>query len=146
MQFMSVYLNFPGNAEEAFEFYRSVFGGDFNGMLRFRDFGEDAMGVGESELDKIAHVSLPVAGEISLMGSDVAGPGVDTFRAGTNVYVYLETDSAEEADRIYSALSEGGTAEMPLETTGWAEKYGSCIDRFGIPWMISYTGDVEFSL
>jgi len=146
MQFMTVYLNFNGDAEEAFEFYRAVFGGEFDGMLRFRNFGEDAMGVPEADREKIAHVSLPLVGGIGLMGSDVAGPQADAFRAGNNVYVYLETDSAEEADRIFEGLSAGAAVEMPMQATEWAEKYGSLVDRFGVPWIVSFTGDVQFTL
>jgi PhnB protein len=146
MQFVSPYLNFKGNAEEAFEFYRSVFGGEYTGVVRFRDFGEDAMGVPEADRDKIAHISLPLVGDVSLMASDAVGPQADAFTAGNNVYIYLETDTAEEADRLFDALSVGGVAEMPLQPTAWAEKYGSCIDRFGVQWMLSFTGDVQFSL
>lgn len=146
MQFVSTYLNFNGNALEAFEFYRSVFGGEFDGILRFRDFGDDAMGVAEAERDKIAHISLPLANGIGLMGSDVTGAYAEAFRTGSNVYIYLETESGSEADRLFEGLSEGGTAEMPLQPTQWAEKYGSLVDQFGVQWMISYTGDVEFSL
>jgi PhnB protein len=87
MQFASLYLNFNGNAEEAFEHYRSIFGGEYEGVLRFRDFGEDAMGAAESELDKIAHISLPLVEGISLMASDVIGAQADDFNAGNNVYI-----------------------------------------------------------
>lgn len=146
MQFVSQYLNFAGNAEEAFEFYRSVFGGEYDGVLRFRDFGEDAMGASGPDLDKIAHISLPLVGGIGLMASDVIGPQAATFNAGNNFYIYLEAETGEEADRLFAALSEGGTAEMPLQPTAWAEKYGSLIDKFGVQWMISYTGDVQFSM
>ena len=146
MQFVSPYLNFNGNAEEAFEFYRTVFGGELIGVVRFRDFGEGAMDVPEGDRDKIAHISLPLVEGINLMASDVVGPQAAAFNVGNNVYVYLEAESAEEADRLFAALSEGGTAEMPLQPTGWAEKYGSCVDKFGIQWMISYTGDVNFSM
>lgn len=146
MQFLTTYLNFNGNAEEAFEFYRSVFGGEFDGIIRFRDFGDDAMGAGEADGDKIAHISLPLVEGIGLMGSDVIGEYANAFRAGTNVYIYLETSTAEEADRVFRALSEGGLVEMPLQAAGWAEKYGTCVDRFEVRWMVSFTGNVQFSL
>lgn len=146
MQFVSLYLNFKGNAEEAFEFYRSVFGGEFSGVIRFRDFGDNSMGVQEADLDKIAHISLPLVGDVSLMASDAVGPEAESFNVGNNVYVYLETDSAQEVDRLFAALSDGGDTEMPLQPTEWAEKYGSCVDKYGIRWMFSYTGDVEFSI
>ncbi len=146
MQFMTVYLNFDGNALEAFEFYRSVFGGEFDGVMRFRDFDDDAMGVPEADRDKIAHISLPLANGVGLMASDVAGPQADSFSPGNNVYIYLETESGAEADRVFEGLSAGGTVEMPLQATAWAEKYGTVVDRFGVQWMLSYTGDVEFVL
>lgn len=146
MQFVTPYLNFNGNAEEAFEFYRSVFGGEFQGIVRFRDFGEGEMDVPEEDKEKIAHISLPLVGSVNLMASDVVGPQAASFNVGNNVYIYLEADTADEADRLFSSLSEGGVAEMPLQPTGWAEKYGSCVDRFGVQWMISFTGDVQFSI
>jgi PhnB protein len=146
MQYISPYLNFAGNTEEAFEFYRSVFGGDFTGILRFRDMDTGEMEVPESALDKVAHISLPLSGNLSLMASDVVGSQADSFVAGNNVYLYIETDSGEEAERLFSSLSDGGSVLMPLQGSDWAEKYGMCVDRFSIQWMISYTGDVEFSM
>lgn len=146
MQFTGAYLNFAGNAEEAFEFYRAALGGEYDGVLRFRDFGDNSMGVPEADLDKIAHISLPIGEGIGVMGSDVVGPQTADFTVGNNIYLYLEADTAEEADRIFDALSAGGVVEMPLAPTQWAEKYGMCTDRFGVHWMISFTGAVEFSL
>lgn len=146
MRFMTVYLNFDGDAEGAFEFYRSVFGGEFDAVLRFSDFGEEAMGVTEADREKIAHISLPLVGDIGIMASDVAGPQADAFRAGNNMYVYLEAESGAEAERVFGELSAGRTVEMPLQATEWAEKYGSLVDRFGVPWMVSFTGDVQFAL
>ncbi len=146
MQFMTTYLNFNGNALEAFEHYKQVFGGEFDGVMRFRDFDDDAMGVPEADKDKIAHISLPLASGVGLMASDVAGPQADAFTPGNNSYIYLETESGPEADRIFEGLSAGGSVEMPLQATAWAEKYGTVVDRFGVQWMISFTGDVEFSL
>lgn len=145
MKFVSPYLNFAGNTEQAFEFYRSVFGGELR-IVRFRDFPGGAPDFSEAELDRVAHVSLPLVGDVSLMASDVVGPQAEAFTAGNNVYIYLETESAEEAERLFAGLSDGGTAEMPLQPTGWAEKYGSCIDRFGVQWMVSFTGQVNFEM
>lgn len=146
MQSVHPYLNFKGDAEEAFTLYRSVFGGEFLGVVRFRDFGGNAMGVPDADLDKVAHIALPLAEGTNLMGSDVVGPEAESFVVGSNNYTYLETDTAEEADRVFSALSVGGAVEMPLMATEWAEKYGSCVDRFGVRWMVSYTGAVEFEM
>jgi len=138
------YLNFPGNTLPAFEFYRSVFGGDFTGVIRYRDFGNNDMGVAEEELDLIAHIGLPLGSGGILMGTDVTGAWREGFVMGTNSYTHLELDSAAEARRVFDALAEGGEAQMPLSRTEWAELYGSVRDRFGAQWMVSYTGEVTF--
>lgn len=139
------YLNFNGNAEEAFDFYRSVFGGDFATLIRFKDFGGEAVGVPESEWQKIAHVALPL-GETMLMASDVPSSRGESFEIGNNVYINLTPDSAEEAERVFNGLAAGGgTIEMPLQRTGWAEKYGICVDQFAVRWMVNYAGNVRFT-
>jgi PhnB protein len=144
MNTVNPYLNFNGNTEEAFHFYRSVFGGDFVGLFRFRDFGENAMGVSPDERDKIAHMALPLGGDHVLMGTDSVESMGRPLNIGNNFYITLEADSAEEAAALFDALSSGGRAEMPLQRTEWAEKYGTCVDKFGVQWMVSYTGDVKF--
>lgn len=141
MKTANPYLNFDGNAKEAFDHYRSVFGGEFAMVLRFREFGGEAMGLTGDRLDRIAHIALPL-GDSMLMASDVTRP--EDFRIGTNTLVAAEADSGEEADRVFGGLSDGGSVEMPLQKTEWAEKFGICKDRFGVQWMISHTGDVQF--
>lgn len=136
------YLNFNGNAEQAFNHYKSVFGGEFAMVLRFRDFGE-AAGVAESELDRIAHISLPL-GDTMLMASDVPASQAGSHVVGSNCYISLTPDSAEEAERVFNGLAAGGTVEMALQRTEWAEKYGSCVDKFGVRWMVNYAGNVRF--
>lgn len=143
MKSANPYVYFPGNTEEAFGFYKSVFGGEFMGMLRYRDFGESGMGLPESAMDKIAHTALPLGGGNILMATDQMDPKVPLV-VGNNFYIALEADSEEEADRVFNALSAGGSVEMPLQPTEWAEKYGICKDRFGVQWMMSYTGKVTF--
>lgn len=142
MKTLNPYLNFAGNTEEAFTFYRSVFGGEFVTFVRFRDFGDNTMGVPAEQLDRVAHVGLPI-GDSMLMGTDLVD-GVHTLEVGNNVHILAELDSAAEADRVFEGLGEGGSVQMPMQRTEWAEKYGSCRDRFGILWMVSYTGDVVF--
>jgi PhnB protein len=137
------YLNFDGNAEEAFNFYKSVFGSELEVLLRFKDFGGEAAGFSQSELNKIAHVALPL-GETKLMASDVPGSRASDYRVGSNCYISLTPDSADEAQRVFDGLAAGGTVEMPLQRTEWAEKYGSCVDRFGVRWMMNYAGSVRF--
>ncbi len=138
------YLSFPGNTEEAFTFYRSVFGGEFTSLIRFREFEGNPMGISEEELDLVAHISLPLGDDAILMGSDVASSWREGFVMGTNTYTHLEVESPEAADRLFRALSEGGKVGMPLDRTEWAEKFGDCVDRFGVRWMVSYTGSVVF--
>jgi PhnB protein len=145
MRSANPYLNFKGNTEEAFNFYRSVFGGEFAAIFRFRDFGGSQMRVPEADLDKIAHIALPLGAGNMLMGTDTLESLGQTLTVGNNSYIMLEADSAEEARRVFAALSDGGRAEMPLQRTEWAEEYGICADRFGVQWMVSYTGDVDFA-
>lgn len=137
------YLYFNGNTEEAFTFYKSVFGGDFLAVFRYEDFGDNAMGVPEAELDKIAHIALPLGENNMLMGTDALGSRKVT--SGNNFFIALEPETDEEADRIFAALSAGGQVTMPLERTEWAEKHGQCVDKFGIQWMVDYAGNVQFS-
>lgn len=142
MQAANPYLNFPGNTEEAFNFYRSVFGGEFAMVVRFKDMG--GMGVPEPEQDKLAHISLPLGRDGVLMGTDAVGSQADSLTVGNNFYITLTAETAAEAERLFEGLSAGGRIEMPLQKTEWAEQYGACVDRFGVQWMVSYTGDVRF--
>jgi PhnB protein len=145
MKSVSPYLNFKGNTKEAFDFYKSVFGGEFLAVLRFRDFQDNGMRVAEKDLDKLAHIALPLGPHAMLMGTDVVDGMPSGFAVGTNVYIHLEPDSAEEADRLFTALGAGGTVQMPLQATPWAEKYGCLKDRFGVQWMLNYAGSVQFA-
>jgi PhnB protein len=144
MKVANPYLNFPGNTEEAFEFYRSVFGGEFTNVSRFREFGGNAMGIPERDLDRIANIGLPIGKGNVLMGTDTVEGFGRSLEPGNNFYIALETDSVEEAENVFGKLADGGTVEMPLQQVEWAEKYGSLKDRFGIHWMVMYTGDVKF--
>ena len=133
------YLNFNGNCEEAFNFYKSVFGGEFPMISRFKDMppaeGQPAMNV---DGDKIMHVSLPISRETSLMGSDVGGEWAKHNVVGNNIQLSINAESEEEAKRIFSALSEGGRVTMPLDKTFWGALFGMFIDKFGIYWMVNY--------
>lgn len=143
VQSVNPYLNFPGNTLEAFEFYRSVFGGEFPMVLRFRDFPGN-MGAPDAAADRIAHIALPI-GQNVLMGTDVIGDQVDAFTVGNNSYIVLAPDDADEAARLFDGLSAGGRVEMPLQATEWAEQYGILVDRFGVQWMVSYEGANRFT-
>jgi PhnB protein len=138
------YLNLPGNTEEAFNFYRDVFGGDFAGIYRFRDFGGENMGVPAEDLDRIMHVALPL-GDTLLMGTDVLESMGHSLHSGNGIYISLQPDSREEAERVFGRLAEGGKVENELQQTEWAERFGSCTDRFGVRWMMNYEGSVRFA-
>lgn len=131
------YINFPGTAEKAFTFYKSVFGGDFSSVIRFKDFPIPGVPVKKADENKIMHMALPVGKDQILMASDVAEPA--KLVQGNSVYVFLEPDSKTEADRIFKALSAGGEMEMPLATQPWGDYYGSFKDKFGVMWMVNYS-------
>jgi PhnB protein len=145
MKAVHPYLNFPGNAMEAFEFYRSVFGGEFTNVTRFRDMGGEQMGVAEEDLDKIANIGLPIGPNVVLMATDSVSSFPRPLQVGNNSYITLEPETSEEAEQVFAALSEGGRVEMPMQQTEWAESYGHFVDRFGVQWMVSYEGAVEFT-
>lgn len=146
MKSLNPYINFAGNTEEAFEFYQTVFGGELMGPIRFKDFGDNPMGIPEDEQDKIAHVALPLGKDSILMGTDVLESQGQKLVVGNNIYITIETDTQEETDDLFSQLSDGGKVEMPLEETQWAESYGIVADKFGVQWMISYTGNKQLEM
>lgn len=144
MKSVNPYLNFAGNTEEAFRFYQTVFGGELQ-TVRFKDFPDNSMGVPEADLDKIAHIALPLRNGSMLMGTDTLESFGQELTAGNNFSITLEAESAEEAETLFNALADGGEVGMPLAKTEWAEQYGMCTDKFGIQWMVNYTGDAQFS-
>lgn len=133
---VSTYLNFPGNTEEAFNFYKSVFGGDFEGeLMRFKDTSPESCPEGEE--DMVMHVALPILGGHMLMGTDVTDSMGFKVVFGNNIYINLEPDTREETDRLFSALSEDGKVEQELQEMFWGGYYGSCTDKFGTQWMFN---------
>lgn len=144
MKQVNPYLNFAGNTEEAFRFYQSVFGDELN-IARFGDFPDNAMGVPEEHRDKIANVGLRLTDGSTLMGTDALESFGPKLEVGNNFSIALEAESAEEAEKLFGALADGGEVGMPLAKAEWAELYGMCTDKFGIQWMVNYTGDVQFS-
>jgi PhnB protein len=139
------YLNFDGTTEEAFRFYRSVFGGEFAVMVRFKEMGGGPPGASPAEMERIAHVSLPLGTSGGmLMASDIMPSAGHKLTVGNNFYVSIHPESAAEAQRLYEGLSAGGKVEMPLGPVPWAEKFASFSDRFGVQWMVNYAGAVQF--
>jgi PhnB protein len=139
MTLVNVYLNFNGNCEEAFNFYKSVFGGDFTYVGRFKDMPPgEGKPLSASEGDKIMHISLPISKETSLMGSDTTEAFGGKSIQGTNFSISVSTDSKADADRFFKSLSAGGTPTMPMSDTFWGSYFGMCTDKFGINWMVNY--------
>ena len=133
---LDTYLNFNGNCREAFNFYRSVFGGDFTTIQTFRN-GPPDMGVAEEELDKILHVSLPIGTSV-LMGSDMPSNFCSERVFGDNFSISVSPESKEEADRLFTELSGGGSITMPIQDVFWGSYFGSLTDQFGINWQVNF--------
>lgn len=131
------YLNFPGNTEEAFNFYKSVFGGEFAALLRFSEM-EGCSEMPEEAKNKIAHVALPVGNGNMLMGTDSIESMGQKLNFGNNMYICISPDSRDEADRLFGSLSDGGKVEMPMTDMPWGGYFGSFTDKFGAQWMLHY--------
>ncbi|TFG63150.1 MAG: VOC family protein [Spirochaetales bacterium] len=131
------YLNFMGKTEEVFNFYKSVFGGEFLTFQRFKDMPEGSR-LPKNEQDRIMHVSLPLGKGPVLMGSDGLESMGHSIRTGNNFYIMINAESKEEADSLYNKLSAGGKIEMALGDTFWGAYYGSFADKYGVQWMINY--------
>lgn len=137
MTTINPYLTFNGTCEEAFNFYKSVFGGDFPYLGRFKDMPENPKyPVAEADKEKIMHVSLPISKETVLMGSDIS-EAYGKVTKGDNFSISVNTDSIEETTRIFNELSAGGKVTMPLNKTFWGAYFGMFTDKFGIHWMVN---------
>lgn len=138
---VSTYLNFNGTTFEAFEFYKSVFGTDYAGpVTRMGDIQVEGMPPASDDTkDLIMNVQLPILGGHLLMGTDTPGEWGERLIMGNNISITLHTDSREEADALYAALSAGGKVEMPMADQFWGDYFGTLEDKFGVPWMIVHT-------
>jgi PhnB protein len=138
----STYLNFARSTEEAFNFYKSVFGTEFVGEIaRFRDVppqeGQPPMSEDDKQL--VMNVQLPILGGHLLMGTDAPESMGFQLNQGNNVYICLDPDTRAEADALFAALSDGGNVEMSLQEMFWGDYFGSLVDKFGVSWMINCT-------
>jgi PhnB protein len=136
----STYLNFPRTTEQAFQFYKTVFGTDF--VTPIARFGQvpsqpDQPPMAEADKNLVMHVALPILGGHVLMGTDAPDAMGFTLKAGNNVYINLEPDSRQETDRLFQALGEGGKVESPLQDMFWGGYFGTLTDRFGTQWMFN---------
>jgi PhnB protein len=139
MTTLNTYLTFNGNCEIAFNFYKSVFGGEFAHLGKFKDMPADPKHpISEADKDKVIHVSLPISGESVLMGSDTGGEWASSYNQGSNFSISIKTDSTDEADKLFKDLSTDGKIIMPMDKTFWGSYFGMLTDQFGIQWMVSY--------
>lgn len=140
MSRVSTYLNFPRSTEEAFTFYKSVFGGEFvGGINRFGDIPphEGKPEIAEADKKLVMHIALPILGGHMLMGTDAPETMGFKVNVGNNVYINLEPDTRAETDKLFAALSAGGKTEMAPQEMFWGDYFGSCTDKFGTQWMFN---------
>jgi PhnB protein len=138
MTTVNPYLTFNGNCAEAFNYYKSVFGGEFRQISKFGDMPPSpGMEVPESDKERILHVSLPISKETILMGSD-SNPRMGTVNIGQHLSLAIGTDSKDEADKIFNSLSAGGKITMPIADMFWGAYFGMLVDKYGFVWMVNY--------
>lgn len=138
MTSINPYLTFNGNCEEAFTFYKSVFGGDYTHIGRYSDMPPGEYPLPDSEANKIMHMSLPISKETMLMGSDSSEAFGHATVIGNNISLSVNTETKDEAFRIFEGLSAGGNVTMPMDKTFWGAWFGMFIDKFGINWMVNF--------
>lgn len=138
---VSIYLNFMGKTEEAFNFYKQVFGTEFTSpLMRMKDVPADPSRppVAENEKEMVMHVELPILGGAVLMGTDSLESMGHSLTFGNNISINLEPDTKEETERLFKALAEGGRVEMELTGMFWGGYFGSLTDKFGVQWMFNF--------
>lgn len=135
---LSTHVAYNGNCEEAFNFYKSIFGGEFDTVQRNKDIpAEAASPVKAGEEDKILHISLPIGKNSMLMGCDMPAAFGEATRSNS-FNISISTDSETDTERIYNSLLAGGKVNMPLDKTFWGAYFGMVVDKYGVQWMISY--------
>ena len=138
MATINPHVNFNGNAEEAFNFYKSVFGGEFSRLVRFGQMANADFTVDEKEANKIMHIALPIGASNELMGNDVPSFMGTVNEQENRSKIAVIVESKEEADAIYNGLSAGGAVEMPISDSPWGSYFGMFRDKYGIEWMIEF--------
>ena len=137
MALINPHINFNGNAEEAFNFYKSVFGGEFAKIMRLKDIASPEFPVAENDANKIMHIALPIGKNI-LMANDVPESMGRVNENENRSKIAISAESREEADKLFSGLSAGGTIEVPIGESPWGSYFGMFRDKFGIEWMVDF--------
>jgi PhnB protein len=140
MALINPHINFNGNAEEAFHFYRSVFGGEFTKIMRFKDLSGPEFPVSDHEANKIMHIALPIGKNI-LIANDVPEIMGRTNENENRSKISISTESREEADKLFNGLSEGGQIEFPIGDSPWGTYFGCFRDKYGIEWIVDFDPD-----
>ena len=138
MALINPHINFNGNAEEAFTFYKSVFGGEFARIVRFKDVASSEFPISEKEENKIMHIALPIGKSNVLMANDVPESMGKTNENEHRSKISISTESKEEADKLFNGLSAGGQIEMPISDSPWGSYFGMFRDKYGIEWMVDF--------
>lgn len=137
MASINPHINFNGNAEEAFQFYQSVFGGEFSRIIRFKDLASEEFPVAKHESNKIMHIALPI-GKSILMANDVPEILGRTNENENRSKIVIAAETKEEADKLFNGLSVGGQIEMPIMDSPWGTYFGMFRDKYGIEWMVEF--------
>ena len=138
MASINPYIHFNGNAEEAFTFYKSVFGGEFEKIIRFKDLASPEFRVAEKEENKIMHIALPIGKSNRLMANDVPEIMGKTNENENRSKIVVTAESKEEADKLFNGLSAGGQVEMPITDSPWGTYFGMFRDKYGIEWIVEF--------
>ena len=142
MAHVNAYLNFAGNTEEAFNFYKSVFGGTFVNLQRFKDTPHGDS-IPAHEREKIMHIALPVGPGSVLMATDTLESMGQKLIAGNNCHLAIEADSKDQAEKLFNGIYEGGNITMQMENNLWGEYFGMLMDKLGVSWMVNYKNKAE---
>lgn len=137
MPLINPHINFNGNAQEAFDFYQSVFGGSFTKIVRFKELSSPEFTISEKDAEKIMHIALPI-GQNTLMGNDVPDFMGQVNENENRSKISISAESRAEADRLFTGLSEGGSIEVPMNDSPWGSYFGMFRDKFGIEWMVDF--------
>jgi PhnB protein len=141
MALINPYIHFNGNAEEAFTFYKSIFGGEFTKIMRYKDLSSAEYPIAANDANRLMHVALPIGKSSMLTGSDVLGIMGEVTEDDNRNTISISAESREEADKLFNGLSEGGKIEMPIADGPFGEYFGMFADKYGIQWMVNFTAN-----
>jgi len=141
MALLNPYIHFNGNAEEAFTFYRSVFGGAFAKIMRYKDLASDEFPIAGNDVNRLMHISLPIGNNNFLMGSDVLSVMGSVTENDNRNTISISAGNREEADTLFNGLSAGGNIEMPMNDGPFGAYFGMFTDKYGVQWMVNFEGE-----